>query len=851
MRCAKLSPAFAILFVTLVATGQSYMVRTLAGGGLPDNVPATQVALNSASHIASDSAGNLYIAGLFSVMRMDAATGLLRPFAGTGVAGFTGDGGPAINAQFSSIAGLAVDAAGNVYISDIGDNRVRRVSNGIITTIAGNGQLGFSGDGGPATLAQVTLSGIAVGPEGNLYIAADARIRRVSRGIISTILGDGIEGDSGDDGPAVNARIGVYAPLMAADAAGSVYVIDGNHYRIRKITNGIVTAFAGNGTQGSTGDGGAATRAGLSQPLGVAADSFGNVFLSEEGRIRMVKDGVISTVAGTGSSGFTGDNGPAANAQVSNSASGLAVDAADNLYVSDGGNFRVRKISAGTITTVAGNGSSSGGFVDNASGDAQFARICAAAIDAAGSTYVADCAREQVRKISNGLITTVAGDGNAGYGGDNGPATNAMVNLQGPLIYGGLAVESAGAIYIADTNNARVRKVSNGIITTVVGNGTAGFSGDGGAATNAQLSQPTSLAVDSTGNLYIGDKGNARIRKVANGVITTFAGGGTGGYEGLATDAQLTGRDWVAVDSRGTVSIFDGAAPCPHHQPCNNKSLVLQVAGGRMSISPNPWGTIDAAGNIFSVVGASVQKTTGGITNTIAGIGTHGFSGDNGPALNAQFMFPLPEAVDSDGNIYLIDGDRLRVLSPIPSNCTYAVGTTTLQALSAGGEMPVSIQTGDGCPWIVTGIGDGLPGWITVTGTAYGKGAGTVRLTAAVNAGARRNSTISIAGTPVSIAQLAATGPIGFAATPVALIRGAARGQTTLNWSAPGYDAVQIFVAGKMIAADLPTSGSFDTEKTVTNGTVFTLVDQASGASMATVTTTTIRGFGPVCRRCR
>jgi hypothetical protein len=214
-------------------------------------------------------------------------------------------------------------------------------------------------------------------------------------------------------------------------------------------------------------------------------------------------------VAGNGTSGFSGDNGPATSAELSYP-SGVAADSTGNLYITDENEYRIRKVSNGVITTVAGNGTRGSSGDNGLATDATLSGPTAVAVDSAGNVYIPDGAR--IREVSNGLITTVAGNGTGGFSGDNGPATRA--ELDG----GGVAVDSAANLYIADSGNNRIRKVSNGVITTVAGDGTSCFSGDNGPATSAQLSIPIAVAVDSAGGLYIADYANNRVRKVSSGV---------------------------------------------------------------------------------------------------------------------------------------------------------------------------------------------------------------------------------------------------------------------------------------------------------------------------------------------
>ena len=380
----------AVLLASMMAwsaSGQTFTISTLAGSGppkIPNNVPGTSASLNEPNSVAVDGKGNLFFTDQNTVFRLDAVTGVLTIAAGNGTVGSAGDTSPATSAQLSMPSGIAVDSAGNLYIADSGHYRIRKVSNGVITTVAGNGMTdGFSGDGGPATSAPLfDAFGVAV------------------------------------------------------DSAGNLYIADSGHYRIRKVSNGVITTVAGNGTDGFSGDGGPATSAQLSHPGGVAVDSAGN------------------------------------------------------LYIADTVNNRVRKVSNGVITTLAGGGTNPG---DGPAASAFLANPGAVTVDSSGNLYIAD-GRSRIREVSNGMIITVAGNGRNGFSGDNGPATGAE------FIPEGVAVDAAGNLYIADIYNSRIRKVSNGVITTVAGKGTdpAQLNGYNGPATSALLFDPEAVAVDAT-----------------------------------------------------------------------------------------------------------------------------------------------------------------------------------------------------------------------------------------------------------------------------------------------------------------------------------------------------------------
>jgi trimeric autotransporter adhesin len=338
--------------------------------------------------------------------------------------------------------------------------------------------------------------------------------------IITTVAGDGYAGYSelSENVPADST--GLYYPAaVAVDAAGDIYIADQKNNRVRKVSvkTGLIVTIAGNGSfkhYGFSGDGGLADSAEISFPSYMAVDAAGNVYITDthNQRIRKVtaKTNIITTVAGTRDNGYSGDNGAATSAELSNP-SAVAVDAAGNIYISDFGNNRIREVDAksGIITTIAGNGTSGYSGDGAAATAAELNNPRGLSVDAAGTVYVADFGNNCIRKISGGIITTIAGNGNSGYSGDGGAAASAQLNSPTAV-----AVDAFGNIYISDTYNNRIRKVSSGIITTVAGNGNKNYSGNNGPATSASLNTPYGVALDASGNLYIADYYNNRIRKV-------------------------------------------------------------------------------------------------------------------------------------------------------------------------------------------------------------------------------------------------------------------------------------------------------------------------------------------------
>ena len=755
-------------------TASTGVISTVAGNGnylyLGDGGQATAAGLHNPVGVAVDGSGNLYIADTSNnrIRKVAVSTGVISTVAGNGGGYYSGDGGQATAATLRLPSGVFVDGSGDIYLADTDNSRIRKVtaSTGVISTVAGNVSTGdFSGDGSQATAAGISRpGGVSLDGSGNIYIADtyNNRIRKVTvatptpdftiaaspasvsvvqgassaTSTITTMISGGLNsvvalsaaglpaGATATFSPTSIASPGSGGSTLtlsttSATPAGSYTVMvtgtDGSLTRTSAITltvaspeftiaatpasvsaiqgadatstltttvfgafssavtfsatglplgatatfspasiaapgsgsstltltttsstltgsylvtvtgtgggithtstidvtiraassSRVITTIAGDGTLSFSEDGGQATAAGLADPSGVAIDGSGNIYIADtsSNRIRKVsaESGVISTVAGSHSTdGYSGDGGDATEAILGNPED-VAVDGSGNIYIADTNNHRIRKVTASTgmISTVAGNGT---GDYAGDGGDATAASLnspLGVAVDGSGNIYIADMHNHRIRKVtaSTGVISTVAGNGDSTYSGDGGQASAA--SLYWPR---GVAIDGSGNIYIADNGNSRIRKVtaSTGVISTVAGNGTEGYSGDDGQATSASFYTLKGVAVDGSGDIYIVDDWNHRIRKVtvSTGVISTFAGNGTGGYSGdggQATEASLYHPGAVAIDGSGSIYIAD-----------RMNQRIRKVTAG----TPAPDFTIAASPASLSVVhGASASST--------------------------------------------------------------------------------------------------------------------------------------------------------------------------------------------------------------------------------------------------
>jgi sugar lactone lactonase YvrE len=645
-------------------------IITVAGGGAGDGELAVQVAINEPKSVAVDSAGNLYIADedVQRIRKVAADTGTISTVAGFGAIGRSGDNIPATTALLENPSHVVLDNAGNMFFVDSYNRCVWKVKiqTGIITTAA--------------NIQSTALEGIAVDSAGNLFVADSAghRIWKVAAGtqVATTVAGTGTAGFNGDNIASASAQLD-HPTGVAVDIAGNLFIVDSWNNRIRKLeaATGIISTVAGTAPGGYNGDSILAINALLSRPSGVYVAGNGDLLIADtlNHRIRKVaaETGIITTVAGNGVYGYNGDGVAAISAQLF-SPVGVVLDATDNLLIADTRNHRIRKVAAatGVITTVAGNGAIR--YVgDNLPAiQAALYRPSDVAIDRFGNVAVVDHQGHRIRKIASGtgIIVTVAGNGNLNTYKDNVAATETTLAFPN-----GVAFDHADNLYIADTAYQRIRKVAagTGIITAVAGNGTEGYNGDGIAATNANLSRPEDLVFDSAGLMYIADKFNSRVRKVdpGTGLITTAVGDGT--------TEQLYGPSSLAFDGAGNLFIVD---------QWNNRIRKMSVGTGIITtVAGNgtpgfngdnilatsaqlryPQGVaVDRAGNLFIADSNNhrIRKVAAatGIITTIAGHGIAGYNGDNIAAANAQLNLPVKITFDAAGNLFIADRENNRV----------------------------------------------------------------------------------------------------------------------------------------------------------------------------------------------
>jgi trimeric autotransporter adhesin len=710
-----------------------YQMDTVAGTGCAINgEPAAGAEIGTPNGVAVDAAGNVYFSDTDNhLVRKIDTSGTISTLAGTCVAGYTGDGGPAAAAQLNQPYGIAVDAAGNVYVADYGNNRVRRIgTDGTITTVAGNGQAALAGNGVPAASSPLlTPRNVALDAAGDLYISefTGHRVRKMTPdGNIATAAGIGIAGYGGDNGPATAAQLNFPAGL-AVDQTGALYIADSDNARIRKVQGGTITTVVGPTITLSSG-----STTALFGPVGVAVDASGviyiagataanpsvgvynpattqwavtavgtsvsavssndvtidasrNLYLAAGRQVWMKPGGVASASAAkllAGGGTAVGDGGPATAAQLLRP-SAVALDGAGNLYIADTGNERVRMVNpAGQISTEGGTGTAGFSGDGGPASTAQFWSPMGVAVDGSGNIYVADTGNQRIREIgANGVIQTVVGTGSAGLGQQGMPGT--QMPLSSPQ---GVCTNQSAVLYVADLGNNRVLQAPPGTgVTTAAGNGSQGDLGDGGPAPLAELNGPSACAVDSAGDLFIADTGNHSIREVTpDGNISTVAGTGTAGFSGdggPATSAALNGPAGIAVDGNGNLYIAD--TNNNRIRQVTADGIIQTIAGGTAAESlSRPAGlAVDGSGNLyFADTGnnlirklapgtASASSTTGGGTTQ---------AGSSLSAVNAASMAAGPVA---PGELISIFGAGIGPQTGVAGT----LGSTGLLSTSVGG----------------------------------------------------------------------------------------------------------------------------------------------------------------------
>ena len=851
-------------------------ITTIAGAHSNNGGQVSDAQLYRPFHVVFDGSGNLYIADrdISQVRKVD-TSGVISIVAGTNLAGGSGDGGSATSARLLYPQGLCF-ANGNLYISDVGNSRIRKVNSlGNISTVAGNGNEGYSGDGNTATVAQLSVpQGVVVDAAGVIYIADTGNncVRKVdATGKISTFAGDGTgqPGYSGDTGAATSARlnqptrvaldgnghllIADSANLCArqvnlttniittiftdtvgtdsavvdvgADGSGNVYVTtDSQIYKIDSTST--TTVIAGDGTNPGNSVDGPATSTGL-WPTGMSVDASGKIYLVEEtySRLRTISGGNLSTLSG----GTRGDNGPATSACVVR-VIGLKGDKNGNIYLPDFHGNRVRKIdSGGTITTFAGTGVNGYSGDGNPATSAQLALPADVVVDSIGNVYISENGNGRIRKValdgtistffthisdpyalaidsadniyvSNGFDHTVfkitpagvispfAGiSGNGGYNGDGGAATSATLNL--PL---GLAADAAGNVYIADTLNNRIRKVdTSGTITTVVGTGVAGYSGDNGPASSAKINSPRSVAVDGAGRLYVTDSQNKLIRVVENGTITTYVGNGNLGLSGdggPATSAAIDFPWGMWSNTAGTELLFwDWERFCVRKITRPDPGAIAYNAALTTNEDTVASGTLnardgDAETLTFSIVNSG-SKGTAVITNAATGAFTYT------PILNANgtdsFTFKANDGtVDSNTATITV---TITAVNDAPFASRGSL-TTTENTAKTGVLVGTDIDSSTLTYSIVT---NGTKGTASINNAATGfytytpnlNASGSDSFTFKANDGALDSNvaTITVTITPVNVAPVIVSAAL---ATPSAVQVGA-----TVSFSVAASDA--------------------------------------------------------------
>jgi uncharacterized protein (TIGR03437 family) len=674
-------------FVPLLAAANpsapSYTIQTIAGTGVAgfagDGGPSAAALLSHPYGLAVDAQGSLYVADIGNArVRKILLDGTIHTVAGGGsiAPGGNGDGGPATSAQFLQPRNVAIDPDGTLYISDFGAHRVYRVTpSGILTTLAGTGGSGFSGDGSTAQLAQLNSpAGLASDSNGALYIAdsGNNRIRRVYLGIITTIYNvtgpTGVAiGPSGALYVAASGYLGTQfkaiagipsARDVALDRAGNLYATTGQYVR-EETTDGKVITIAGSGaTPYFAGDNGPATAARMHMPSGLAVDDAGNRYIADtsNNRIRKINPaGIITTIAGTGAAGLQGDNGPASLAQLNGPLS-VAVDSQHNIYIADAGNSCIRKITAGGIIVTF-----------NVQLGVQLNDPEYVAVDSDGSLYIADTGNGRVLKVTSaGLVSTVMlvlqpsavavdDNGNVYVSAakritkitPTGTLTTVLDGLNRPR---GLALTQNGDLIVADTGANLIRRLSaTGALSTIAGTGVAGFSGDGLPASVAQLNSPSDLAIDSTGAIWIADSVNNRVRALSPSLIAESIADVTIVHAATLAPGPIAPGEIVTIFGAG----FD---PDQTELRFDGKPATIFYAGpGQINaLAPADLAPDSITGISIMVNGAKVAALSAQVVSAMPGLFTTGNGTGQAAAVNEDGTLNSESNPAARGSIVLL-----------------------------------------------------------------------------------------------------------------------------------------------------------------------------------------------------
>jgi hypothetical protein len=611
--------------------------------------------------------------------------------------------GLGVAARFYSPSSVVMDSAGNLVVADTYNHTIRRITPaGAVTTLAG--LAGFSGatDGVGSAARFYYPAGLALDAAGNLFVAdlRNATVRKITpAGVVSTLAGSaGVTGSA--DGTGAEARF--YSPQgIAVDAAGTVYVADAGNSTIRRISSaGVVTTLAGSaGNSGSADGSGSAAR--FSQPCGLAVDTAGTLYVADAFNHlirRVTPAGAVTTLAGTaGTHGAADGTGSAAQFSVPQ---GVGLDRAGNVYVADGGNNTIRKITpAGAVTTLAGLAGTMG-WADGAGSAARFNFPCSVAVNAANTVFVADTYNSTIRSLApDGTVTTFAGSAESRGSADG---TGSSARFARPE---GVAVDGAGTVYVADTDNHTVRRITaDGAVTTLAGKAQTSGTTDG-TGSAARFDNPNGVAVDGAGTVYVADTRNHTIRRITpSGVVTTFAGAAdiTGSTDGPGEAARFYEPNAVAVDGAGNVYVADTRnhtirriTPAGTVTTLAGLGLSSGSADGTGSAARfnNPYGlAVDAAGNVYvaDTYNCTIRRITpAGAVSTLAGLAGVDGSAD-GIGNSARFFYPTCVALDDQGCAYVTDSFNHTIRK---GQLAQSPTTSQLQSQSvtAGGSVQFSV----------------------------------------------------------------------------------------------------------------------------------------------------------------